>query len=167
VDGNALVCTGGCVRVESGPVFSVTTGLTVSCWVRTERAGQNQAWIVNRIQGGGESTGYRLGLMDGRPCFNVPQTPWSHLAYASKALPPGQWVHLAGTCDGQVLRIYMDGEMCGELARSGPIGTNAFAVGHEAHFDGLLDEVKLYSRALTAPEILDQYVKGAPKKAGL
>ncbi len=172
IDGNALLCTGGCVRVESDPAFSVTNGVTVSCWVRTERAAQSQAWIVNRIQGGGEATGYRLGLMEGRPCFNVPQTPWSHLVYATNALPVGRWVHLAGTCDGQVLRIYVDGERCGELARVGPVGTNgfplilgSFAAGHAAHFEGLLDEVKLYNRALTPQEILNLYVKGVPVKA--
>ncbi len=162
-DGNALVCTGGCLRVESDPAFSVTTGLTVTCWVKTDKAGQNQAWIVNRIQSGGVSTGYRLGIMNGCPCFNVPQTPWSHTASATNALPIGRWVHLAGTCDGQTVRIYMDGVLCGTLPRLGPIGGNSFplilgsfAAVHSAHFNGLLDEVRLYSRALTPQEISRQ-----------
>jgi len=159
-DGSALVCTGGCVMVESCAAFSVTTGLTVTCWVKTDRMGQSQAWIVNRVLAGGEATGFRLGVMNGRPCFNVPQTAWSHTVSSSKALPTGRWVHLAGTFDGQNLRVYVDGEACGALARPGPVKNNAFplclgayAPDHPAHFTGLLDEVKLYSRAIS-PEAI-------------
>lgn len=164
MDGNALVCTGGCVRIDSDPAFSVTSGVTVTCWVKTARAEQNQAWIVNRIQAGGEATGFRLGIMSGHPCFSVPQTAWSHTAQASEALPVGTWVALAGTFDGRTVRIYMNGEVCGEQPRSGRIGKNnfpiflgSFAPAHSAHFEGLLDEVKLYNRALSAEELRTSY----------
>lgn len=160
MDGNALVCTGGCARIESCAAFSVTTGVTVSCRVKTDVAGQDQAWIVNRVLGGGESTGFRLGVMGGKPCFNVPLTAWSHTAHSSKPLPVGRWVHLAGTFDGGTIRIYMDGEECGSLARPGPMGGNNFPIflgsytaDHAAHFTGLLDEVQLYNRALSLQEI--------------
>lgn len=159
-DSRALVCTGGCVEVASDPAFNVTTGLTVTCWVKTDAAGQNQAWIVNRVQGGGESTGFRLGIMNGRPCLNVPLKAWSHTAQAASPLPTGRWVHLAGTFDGQTIRVYMDGEVCGELERPGTVGANGFplilgsyAPGHTAHFAGLLDEVMLFGRALSQAEI--------------
>ena len=56
---------------------------------------------MNRVFGGGANTGYRLGLLDGKPCFEVPLTDWSHHLTASKPLPLGRWVHLAGTFDGQ------------------------------------------------------------------
>ncbi len=154
-DGRALVCTGGCVRVASDALFNVTTGLTVSCRVWTDVPGQSQAWIINRVQGGGENTGFRLGIMDGKPCFNVPVTDWSHTVRSDRPLPVGRWVQLTGTFDGQNLRIYIDGELCGTLPRSGPVGTNSFPIylgsyskNHSAHFKGLLDEVKIYSRVL-------------------
>ena len=149
--------------VESCAACSVTPGLTVTCWVKTDRAGQSQAWIVNRVLGGGEATGFRLGVMDGKPCFNVPVTAWSHTVAASKALPTGRWVHLAGTFDGHSLCVFMDGELCGTLERPGPAKTNSFPLclgsytpDHPAHFEGLLDEVKLYSRALSPGEIRAQ-----------
>ena len=170
LDGAALVCTGGCVRIESDPAFSASTGVTVTCWVKTSVAGQTQAWIVNRIQGGGESTGYRLGVMEGRPCFNAPQTAWSHTAQADKCLPTNRWVHLAGTFDGATVRIYVDGEACGAVARPGrlvandfPIYLGSFAPSHAAHFTGLLDEVRLYDRALPPEALRAQYEKGREK----
>ena len=75
-------------------------------------------------------------------------------------LPLGKWVHVAGTCDGSVVRVYMDGVLVGTLERTGGIKTNNYPLmlgsyeeNHAAHFKGLLDEVRLYKRALNAAEI--------------
>ncbi len=153
--GRALVCDGGGVTVPGNPRLSPTNALSVECWVRTEKAGQPNAWMVNRVFGGGETAGYRMGVVNGHPCFQVPVTAWSHHLRASVPLPVGRWVHLAGTFDGTTMRIYVDGEERGSMERAGPVGaTDArlvlgnFDVGHPAHFDGWLDDVRIYDRAL-------------------
>ncbi len=163
IDGNALVCNGGCVEVPKNGLLSVTQGVSVSCWVKTDTAGQGNTWILNRVFQGGTSTGYRLGVLEGKPCFEVPQTDWSHHLKANIDLPTGRWVHLAGTFDGKTIRIYIDGVEQGTLDRPGPVNTNDFhlclgnyEIDHASHFDGLLDEVKLYDRALTAEEVQAQ-----------
>jgi hypothetical protein len=58
------------------------------------------------------------------------------------------------------MRIYVDGVERGTMERAGPVKPNDFhlclgnyEVKHAAHFKGLLDEVKLYGRALTAEEV--------------
>lgn len=160
LDGNALLCQGGEVVIGNHPALSVSNAVTIECWVKTEVAGQDNKWLVNRVFGGGESTGYRLGVLQGKPCFEVPWTQWSHHLSASELLPLGRWVHLAGTFDGQIMRIYVDGQERGSMARPGPIKPNQFhlclgsyEVKHPAHFRGLLDEVKLYARALSAAEV--------------
>ncbi len=160
VEGHALVCDGGAVVVPNDSRLSPALGLTIECWVRTDVPGQGNAWIVNRIFGGGTSTGYRLGVLDGHPCFEVPFSDWSHHLKAEQPLPLGRWVHLAATFDGETMRIYVDGQLQGVMGRPGPVHSNAFhlclgnyEVKHEAHFRGLLDEVRLYDRALTAEEV--------------
>jgi len=40
-------------------------------------------------------------------------------------LPVGRWVHLAGTFDGQTMRIYVDGVPRGSLERPGPVNAAA------------------------------------------
>ena len=160
LDGNALLCQGGAVVIGNDPALSLTDAVTIECWVKTGVAGQDNKWLVNRVFGGGEDTGFRLGVLQGKPCFEVPWTPWSHHLSARETLPVGRWVQLDGTFDGQTMKIYVDGQECGSLARPGPIRPNSFhlclgsfEVTHAAHFQGLLDEVKLYRRALTAEEI--------------
>lgn len=160
VDGLAMVCDGGSLKIAYHPSFSMTAGVTVACWVKTEVARQNQGWFFNRVFGGSEDTGYRFGVMEGHLCFNVPQTDWSHAAISKNKLPLGQWVHVAGTCDGSVVRVYMDGVLEGTLERQGPIKPNtcklmlgSYEENHTAHFKGLLDEVRLYNRVLKDEEL--------------
>lgn len=160
VDGNALVCSGGCAIVEPQPLLSPTNGLTVQCWVKTDQPGQSDRWIVNRILSGSTWSGFRLGLSQGKPCFAVPLTSFSHHLTASQPLPLGRWVHLAGTFDGQRIRLYVDGQLAGTLDRPGqlkpcpsPLYLGNYALNHRAHFVGLLDEVQLYDRALGEEEI--------------
>jgi hypothetical protein len=172
LDGNALVCDGGCVEIPKNTLLSVTQGVSVSCWVRTDKAGQGNTWILNHVFQGGTATGYRLGLLEGKPCFEVPQTDWSHHLKADVDLPTGRWVHLAGTFDGQTMRIYVDGEEHGTMDRPGFVNTNDFhlclgnyEIDHASHFEGLLDEVKLYGRALTKEEVQAQH-KALAEDAG-
>ncbi len=158
-DGSALVCDGRSATVSPCDDLNPGGALTIECWVRTERAGQPNNWLVNRVYQSGD-TGYRLGVVDGKPCFEVPETSWSHHLSASEDLPTGRWVHLAGTFDGTTMRIYVDGREQGSMERPGPVKANAYPLtlgsyeaGHQAAFAGSLDEVRLYRRALTAEEI--------------
>ncbi|MEI6503020.1 MAG: LamG domain-containing protein, partial [Armatimonadota bacterium] len=153
----------------ANPALSLTQAITVECWVKTDLAGQDNNWLVNRVYSGGTDTGYRLGILNGAPCFEVPQTSFSHHLKADKPLPTGRWVHLAGTFDGQTIRVYMEGELRGTMDRPGPLKPSnlpltlgSYEAGHPAFFTGLLDEVKLWNRALTAEEILEHsHVAGA------
>jgi len=164
LDGSALLCNGGCVLVENHRLLSPASAVSVTCWVKTDLAGQDNTWIVNRVLAGSTSAGYRLGVLGGKPCWEVPQTEWSHHLQAAAALPTGRWVHLAGTFDGQAMRIYVDGQECGSMERPGPVQPSearlclgSYDPGHRSHFTGLLDEVRLYARALSAADIRAQY----------
>ena len=73
----------------------------------------------------------------------------------------GQWHHWAGVYDGTEGRIYIDGELDTASPGTGQInltssdlyiGENSGATGRFLH--GLLDDVRIYSRALTDTEIL-------------
>ena len=73
----------------------------------------------------------------------------------------GQWYHFAGTYDGDALRIYIDGVMEGETGGVGDIATSELDlwIGADDHnlptttFPGLLDDIRIYSKALSDAEI--------------
>ena len=164
IDGRALVCDGGTVLVPAADLLSPAAAITVECWVKTDRARQPNAWLVNRVLPSATSAGYRLGIVGGKPCFEIPWTSFSHHLEAAEQLPTGRWVHLAGTFDGQTMKIYVNGRERGRLARPGPIHATAahlclgnYELGHPAFFIGLLDEVKIFDRALGEAEIARHY----------
>lgn len=158
--GMALDCRGGCMIVPTDDRLPDWSQLSVECRIRTDQPEQDNRWIINRVFGGAETSGFRLGILQGRPSLQIPVTAWSHHLVGNQPLPQGRWVHLAGTFDGTTMRLYMDGHEVGTMERPGsvrnnnrPIVVGNFDVDHAAHFVGELDEVRLYSRVLTPEEI--------------
>lgn len=75
--------------------------------------------------------------------------------------PISQWTHVAMTYDGQQIKIYINGNLMGQAPKTGNIdGDNVpFNIGGRADdqgtgkFNGLIDEVELFNRALSPEEI--------------
>jgi hypothetical protein len=69
------------------------------------------------------------------------------------------WSHLAVTYDGATLRLYVNGTQVATRAQTGAItsSTNPLRIGGNAvwgeYFNGVIDEVRVYNRALSAAEI--------------
>jgi len=86
---------------------------------------------------------------------------------ATMVMPAGDpegWHHLCGVYDGQSYYLYRDGQLVGEHADSlAPMRVDeAWAVGARGaadafdprYYGGLIDEVRVYGRALSADEVL-------------
>ena len=78
------------------------------------------------------------------------------------------WHHVAGTFDGSTLRLFLDGKEVATATDSHGVafGGNAVGIGADVAFDaqnpnvpntfsGLIDEVRIYNRALTGDELND------------
>src|SRR5207244_2453265 len=84
--------------------------------------------------------------------------------FSSISVFDGNWHHVAGTYNGSFVRLYVDGVQVGSgTAASGPIKynlptTNDLTFGRfngtcVLGYSGLLDEIEIFSRALTPAEI--------------
>ena len=79
------------------------------------------------------------------------------------------WYHVAMTYDGSVLKLYVNGVLDGSCSVTGAIITTSQPVrigggaptGAQLHFNGLVDDVKIYSIALSAGDIADLFEHGA------
>jgi len=73
--------------------------------------------------------------------------------------PVEEWHHLAATYDGQIFKCYIDGELAEEWAYAGtmPENTASVTIGQRSrggtYFNGMIDEVAIYDRALSEDEI--------------
>jgi len=79
-------------------------------------------------------------------------------AFRSKLVAPvplsGEWHHLASTCDGRRTKLYIDGIEVASSPIAKPTAPNFIGSDDgKEHFCGLIDEVRIWDRALTAKEI--------------
>ncbi len=88
------------------------------------------------------------------------------LCYSEYAIADGTWVHVAATCDGSEVRLYLNGRLQGEaspLPKKGAPREVDFLIGMTRvpegsrergnSLNGFVDEVSVYPRALTAEEV--------------
>jgi len=85
------------------------------------------------------------------------------LVWGTIKIKKGEWTHIAGTYDGKVESLYINGELDATAAKTGKIDTPANALGlgkysSETYIGGL-DEIFLFNRALSQKEIKD-FMKG-------
>jgi hypothetical protein len=78
----------------------------------------------------------------------------------NNALQVGVFHHVAGTYDGSVMRLYLDGAEVGSHVVSGTVedGAGVSFSSTVEPFDGLLDEVEIYNCDLSASQIQAIYV---------
>jgi hypothetical protein len=75
------------------------------------------------------------------------------------ASPVNAWTHVAMTYDGSTLRLYVNGTLVSSTAASGAIQTSSSPLWiggnnpYGEYFQGLIDEARVYNRALTATEV--------------
>ncbi len=77
-------------------------------------------------------------------------------------LEPGVWYHVAATYDGARMRIYKDGVEVASTSKTGSVadgpgvsvaaGNQPAGAGSRA-YDGLIDDLGIYNRALTQIEL--------------
>ena len=96
--------------------------------------------------------------------------------FGASALGLDTWTHLAGTYDGTTMRLYVNGLQVASQASAGNILTSAnpLQIGGDSifgqTFEGKIDEVRVYDRALSVSEIqsdMNTPVAGGPSSQPL
>ncbi len=145
------------VTVADSASLDLSSGMTVEAWVRPSKAG---GWrtVVVKERTGGVVYGLYGDQAGGRPLGQI-DVGGERNAVGSAALPLNAWSHLATTFDGAVVRLFVNGLQAGFVVFSGSMvaSTGVLRLGGNGvwgeWFAGLIDEVRVYSRALAASEI--------------
>jgi prepilin-type N-terminal cleavage/methylation domain-containing protein len=145
-------------------VFRLTTGMTLVAWVKLNGLGMDQKIISKRPS-------YVLTVFSN----NVPETEIfigtmsydTRSASGGTVLTTGKWYQIAGTYDGATLKTYVNGVLDRQISVSGSMDSTTFAVdlgksadSALAYFNGLIDDARIYNRALSASEIAALYSGG-------
>jgi Concanavalin A-like lectin/glucanases superfamily len=167
--GQALKLTGKqhqYVAVPSSPLENVNK-YTLSAWVRY--TGVQNDKTLGRWEILEKADSYWMNLRTNRRVRvggfygGCQSSNWKYLDSTS-TLPVNTWKNVVSTYDGTWLRVYIDGNAAGAMRVSGATcaNTQPLAVGAknqplngllEAFWDGRLDDVRIYNRALTVAEV--------------
>jgi glucose/arabinose dehydrogenase len=161
--GSALTFDGvnDIVNVPDANSLDLTTGMTLEAWVRPT-AGGNWKTVLLKEQPGHLAYALYSHEDTGRPSGHVFTTAagdtWTG---APAALALNTWSHLAMTWDGLTRRIYLNGTQVasGALTGTAVTSTSPLRIGGNTiwseWFTGQIDEVRIYNRALSAAEVVN------------
>lgn len=170
--GNAVFVNGNdqFVEVADSPSLSIVGDLTLSAWFYPTAYDNNFPRIVDKA-GTGTTGGYRMNARND-PSFLMTEQFTIQNAGSSTLNTNAQhqfnaWNHLVGTYDGTTMALYLNGDLVGTLARTGPIAdiSASLFIGsntpHDRDFTGYLDDVRIYDEALTPGQIQEIYDPGS------
>lgn len=139
--------------------------ITVSAWIKTSDVTQNYAMFASKSSNGGDGWNLRFNSVSGKPMFIalVGDTFVDQSLYSvSIAAANDQWTHVVGVYDGNAVKTYVNGDLSGSYSISGNLvfNTDDLLLGRRAdgfYFNGSIDDVQIYNRALSADEITALY----------
>lgn len=145
------------VAVPDHDLLDLTSEITVKAWVRRQNGTGS---IVDKYDES-DNSGYALQVIDGKLAAVIRGETY----LSSSTLPFSSWVPVAFTYNSamNIVRLYVDAAVDAEYAVSLPglAGERELTVGaHGAdgnHFQGRLDETKVYSCALPPGRIFEEY----------
>ena len=146
----------------SGLNFS-TGGFSLSAWVKFSGAsigGYNYPIISKHYCG--EQSGYVLMLYNDKITFWMAGAAGYSYLSTPESYTDGQWHQVTAVYDGANRYIYIDGQqkISDAFAYTVPNSANLALGGYNVcngGYNGKVDEVKVYNRAITFAEILQQY----------
>ena len=159
--GGALKCdgSGGALVNDSVSLDGITTGVTIAAWVNRLSATTGFSAVLSRETGTTNGQYYWLGLSgDDAEFYGLSGV------LSTTTVPMGIWTHMAATHDGTTARIYVNGAQVTSKSSSDVFkadtsklticGNQNDASGAITElWNGLVDDLQLYNRVLTATEI--------------
>ncbi|WP_164821449.1 LamG domain-containing protein [Paenibacillus koleovorans] len=135
-----------------------TTSFTATAWVKHDGAASTAKYVLQQDGTNGriwlyrDSTGVVGTYIGGVPLLGTTN------------IPVNQWVFIAVTYDGTTAKVYMNGTQENSAARAVASETSGVIIGASKTFGNLwkgwIDDTRIYTRALSATEIKDQYELG-------
>ena len=137
-----------------------TDALSLCAWINPSQVSEGN--IISSYEGGGAG----LHISSGNIYFQIYSNGYTGVSGGS--VSANTWYYVVGTYDNSKLRIYINGKLKGEVAKTGNItyhsGTpwsvavNPSGTGDGGeHFYGKLSDVRIYSTALSASDVKELY----------
>ena len=157
VAGNGLQFNGTSAYVNAGTVS--LSSFTISAWVNMSSSQSGWGSIVMK------QNSFGLEVQNGTVYANIGNgATWNNTV--STPLTAGAWKHVVQTYDGTTNRIYVDGVLKASGTGAFTNASSNLLIGSwnttSEFFNGKIDEVQVYNKALTSTEVQSLYTSIVP-----
>ncbi len=164
--GQALNLDGSNDYVDLRTMNVSGSGMTISTWFKADDFA-GDARIISKATGSATNSHYwMLGEYSNKLRFRLKTDgTTTTLKASSGTLSPGVWTHAVAVYDGASMILYKDGVEVGRTSKTGAISASdtvsawigANPPNNYGSFDGEIDDVMVYGRALSTSEIQSIY----------
>jgi Concanavalin A-like lectin/glucanases superfamily len=163
------------ITIPDAAALDLTADFTVALWVRSTQPAVLDTWPV--IVGKGPNTGWQIALHN-----STTDATWYGCIYAAGGcasprpgpndISDGAWHHLAMKRAGSTMTLYQDGvagapstKIANSLANADALHlSNLSDLGACCYFSGTVDDVRLYSRALSDADLTELFRAGGRRR---
>ena len=161
------------IEVAHNANLNAGTAITIAAWVNAASAGHARSIAQKRSAGNLGGYTFETTAQPYGPDYGLQFVVWMNGSYQilqtpTSVLQPGVWHHVAATFDGSTMRIFVDGTERAAVVSLGTIDatTDPFVIGRNVvipsfAWHGLLDEIEVYGRPLSAAEIQTLFNRSA------
>jgi len=169
------------VDCGNNKVLNVPNAMTLEAWVKPLKIHTSWIRIIQKCSVAGVRESWALIFMEASQKIRVEffKGGTQRKVDALTDVPLLSWSHVAGTYDGRSLKLYLNGvlDSTSDFPTQMDIGTNDLnvivgaSIDDPRYFAGVIDEVRVWDRALSEKEIYGNMNKGkgellAVNKAG-
>ena len=147
------------VEIRDDPRLGLTDAITIAAWTNMRATASGEMAIVSKGGWAANDLPYELTETPGDVIFWQFYNDQGRDTCSPDSPPVGEWHYIAATYDGKIFKCYIDGALAEEWAYAGkmPKNTASVTIGRRSRggtsFNGIIDDVAIYNRALSADEV--------------
>lgn len=154
------------VLVSDSPALDGMGELTVEGWFYPISIDVNDTIVAKTNNSDATNASYLAYICAGNKlCFNVSSSANIVGVSSDNAVTTGRWYHFVGTYNGSGVTLYVDGGVQTETAAltgnvnstEADIEIGGLGLKGEKYFYGMMDEVRIYNRSLSADDVEAEY----------
>lgn len=143
---------------------------TISLWAKTNGTAEDHRAMIGKAYGTGGSNSFLIYLHSDETIRGYIETSAGTSDLRGSSLSGNTWYHIAQTYDGSTLKLYVNGVQVNSSSNSGTVryddsnvtigaddNNGNSTAGMTFFFNGSIDEVMIFNRALSSAEILFLY----------
>ena len=163
---NKVYSSSGADKGVNSQCQIMTTAFTMEAWVNpADVSSEND--IMSQYFGNAQTNDLIFNVQKGGQarCFF---RNFSGALLSTQQVPVGRWTHIAATCDGDTMSLYLNGALDATATRTalaplvphnGPIVICGLKANNNTPFRGMLSDLRVWSRARSAEEIGNDFMR--------